>query len=125
MISNRKKPLVLWLPVFFWAAAILTVSSIPGNRLPGPWFPGADKLMHAAEYAVLGFLIIRAVSGSGPAASQGLTKIVILSIIISSLFGAFDEWYQRFIFARKCDLVDLAADLIGACIGVFLYRKRA
>ena len=55
----------LWLPVVLWAALIFTFSSIPslGTGL-GTWDLVLRKLAHAAEFAVLGALLYRALGAS-------------------------------------------------------------
>jgi len=74
------------------------------------------------EYLVLGFLLARAVSGSFQ--NIGLAKMIISVIIISSLCAFLDEWHQQYIPGRTCDVFDFLADLIGASVGMVLYRRR-
>jgi len=61
-----------WLPVVAWAALVFTLSSIPdlGTGLGG-WDLALRKVAHAAEYAVLGALLLRAVGRELPAAAIG------------------------------------------------------
>jgi len=103
-------------------AVIFTLSSIPGQNLPSTGFPHADKIIHSIEYLILGFLLIRAISGSFRNIS--LAKIIISVIIISSLYAILDEWHQQYVPGRQCDLFDFLADLIGTGIGIVLYRMR-
>ena len=105
-----------WWPPAAWAAAILILTSIPnpdlgriGEILP----PGADKLVHAAMYAVLGWLwwrASRAASWRWRAAGRALLAILA--------FAALDEWHQRFIPGRSADVLDWAADGVGAAAGL-------
>lgn len=88
-----------------WAAAIFTASSIPSARLPAPAFSGADKLVHVAIFALLGWLVARA-SRRGPAAALG-----------AGAYGALDELHQRFTPGRFMDPWDALADLVGASAG--------
>lgn len=101
---------------------IFGVSSIPGSDLPTIPIQNIDKIAHLAEYAVLGFLLIRAVSVSF--SNISIAKTVFSAIIIASLFAVLDEWHQAYVPGRECDIFDLAADFIGACIGVALYRMK-
>ncbi|MCA9239346.1 MAG: VanZ family protein [Planctomycetales bacterium] len=76
-----------------------------------------DKLVHVVAYAVLGFLI--ATWRRRGSASPGLTAI-LTGVMIAALIGAADEVTQPW-FNRVCDLMDWAADLIGALIGCAAY----
>lgn len=113
--------LIFWLPPAFWMAFIFLGSSVPGSYMP-PLGSHVDKFMHAVEYFILGYLLVRAFYNSAP--GQGLKKAMIISIIIASLYAASDEWHQRFVSARTQDAFDFVADLIGINIGIFLYTKR-
>ena len=63
----------LWLPVLVWAALIFVLSSIPdlGTGLGG-WDLVLRKLGHAAEFALLGALLVRALGAARPAFALGL-----------------------------------------------------
>ncbi len=101
---------------------IFYISSMPGSKIPDISIPNVDKIAHAAEYLILGFLLIRALSNSFQ--NSNLAKMIFSAIIVASLFAIFDEWHQRFIPGRMCDFFDFAADFIGANIGVLLYRMK-
>ena len=103
-------------------AVIFSLSSIHGSDLPEVGVPNIDKAAHIAEYLILGFLLIRAVSGSSQNIS--LAKIIVSVIIIASSYAIFDEWHQQFIPGRTCDIFDFMADFIGANIGILLYKAR-
>ena len=72
-----------------------------------------DKLGHFALYAVLGLLMLRAAATARPA-----PRIVLSVLTVASLFGAADEWHQRFIPGRSQDAADWLADTLGAGSGV-------
>lgn len=98
-----------WLHLGLWVALVFGVSSIPDLKPPGSGAPGIDKLFHAGEYAVLGWLWGRARRRSRWAAAQ------------AALFGAFlgglDELYQGGITGRERDVLDAGADTAGALAG--------
>ena len=119
MTVRRVHPFRLWTPVFAWALVILCLSSIPGKNIPRVNIPQIDKLVHFSEYFILGLLTARAFLGT--AANISLAKTIILSIIVISLYAAFDEWHQNFIPDRTCDIFDFSADFIGLSIGVIAY----
>jgi VanZ family protein len=107
-----------WLPPLLWAAVILTATSIPNPSIPNP--ARADLLAHFGMYGVLGFLLARA-----PAAPRARTLVMLA--LGASLFGAVDEYHQRFIPGRFASVDDWAADSLGAALGVLAFaaaRKR-
>ena len=101
-----------WLPVLVWATVIFVFSSIPdlGTGLGG-WDLVLRKLAHAAEYAILGALLVRA-TGRG---SLAFTLVV--------LYAASDEFHQTFVEGRVGAVHDVAIDAVGAAIGIVLYRS--
>jgi VanZ family protein len=103
----------LWLPPVLWAAFILVLTSIPGQRLPHVSIEGIDKVVHLFCYGVLALLSFPAVAARHGAARAAVT--VLLSI---ALFGALDEWHQQFIPDRSMDLLDWLADTFGGFLGV-------
>lgn len=103
-----------WGPPLAWAAVILTLTSLPASEFApaGAFaFSGADKLVHAVLYAILGALVARA---AGAAASRRTLGALLVGV---AAFAAVDEWHQRFIPGRSADARDFAADLAGAVAG--------
>ena len=98
--------------------AILAASSIPGKSLPKLVILSPDKLLHMAEYGILGFLYYKSFES------------ISLSVIIGSLlFAGFDEFWQSFVPGRFTSIYDVFADLIGFTIVVgtmyYFSRKRS
>lgn len=105
-----------WVPAILWGALILVATSLPASTLPSaPAFPGADKVVHAAMYGVLGWLAARAVADRG----RGVRGIAILGI---AALAVGDEWHQRWIPGRSADVFDWMADVAGATLGASLLR---
>ncbi|MHB1244585.1 MAG: VanZ family protein [Gaiellaceae bacterium] len=105
-------PLRLWGPVLVWAAVIFAFSSVPdlGTGL-GTWDLVLRKLAHAAEFAVLGALLQRAL-GSARAA-----------VLLGIAYAVSDELHQVFVPGRLGSPVDVAIDAVGVSAGVFLWRR--
>lgn len=103
----------LWGPVVAWAALVFVLSAQPSPA--GSSVAHADKLLHFLEYAALSALLTRAFVGSG----VGAGRAVALAIVLSTLYGASDEFHQRFVPGRESDVLDLAADAVGACAGAW------
>ena len=105
-----------WAPPLCWSALILFVTSLPNPNLPAPG--RSDLLLHAAIYGGLGYLSARA------AGSPRLGALVLV-VVGCSVFGAVDEWHQRFIAGRFAGVDDWGADTLGAAIGVAAYAVAA
>ena len=94
------------LRIAFYGTGVLVaaLSLAPGAMLP-PASIG-DKVEHAIAYAVLGLL--------GAASSNRGAAPVILGL---AAFGAAIEMLQTFSPGRSADVLDLAADIVGAGLG--------
>jgi VanZ family protein len=113
-----------WIPVFLWMGIIFYSSSISGEDIPKFGIPNIDKLFHFIEYFVLGFLLVRAFFHS--LSKPNYKYIFIAAVLIASLYGASDEFHQRFVSARTCDIFDLLSDIIGSSLGaaLSLYKEK-
>jgi VanZ family protein len=102
----------LWLPVVAWAALIFGLSSIPdlGTGLGG-WDLVLRKIAHAAEYAVLGALVVRATGRSGLAFALGV------------LYAVSDEIHQSLVPGRLGSPLDVAIDAAGVAVGIVLWQS--
>ncbi|MEX2210401.1 MAG: VanZ family protein [Gaiellaceae bacterium] len=100
-----------WLPVVAWAGIIFGLSSIPGLATEfGVWDLVLRKLAHFAEYAVLGFLLVRA-SAALPAFALGV------------LYAVSDEFHQSFVAGREGAARDVAIDAAGVLAGLVAHRR--
>jgi len=45
-----------------------------------------------------------------------LLAVALLAVLASTVYGVTDEVHQRFVPGRTADLLDLAADAVGATI---------
>ena len=95
-----------------WAAVIFVLSSIPslGTGLGG-WDVVLRKLAHGAEYAVLGFLLVRALRRAQVAFALGVA------------YAVTDEIHQYFVSGRHGSPVDVAIDAVGVLVGVLAWRR--
>lgn len=122
---NRNRLAAYWLPVAAYAALILAVSSIPGSALARLPFSFWDKGAHVVEYGVLSLLVGRALRGTLPpsdASSNLRAAVVVVASVVA--FGAIDEAYQS-TRGRDADILDLAADAVGACLAQTIQAGRA
>lgn len=112
-----------WTAVIAYALLIFFFSSRPALPEIFNFFHGQDKLAHLLEYALLGWLLIRAFKYS---AKFSLVNAVSAAVIISLLYGLSDELHQAFVPLRQCDFYDFLADALGAFIPavITLIRQR-
>ena len=112
LLGVRHRVVSLWLPVVLWAALIFAFSSVPdlGTGLGG-WDLVLRKLAHAAEYAVLGALLARALRSPGVAVAAGV------------LYAVSDEVHQAFVPGRLGSPIDVAIDAVGVVAGVVLWKR--
>lgn len=94
------------------AAVIFAFSSVPslGTGL-GTWDTALRKLAHLAEFAILGALLMRALSHAG------------LAILAGGLYAVSDEIHQHFVRGRHGVWYDVVIDTIGVTIGVFVWSR--
>jgi VanZ family protein len=74
-------------------------------------------------YALLGVLFLRAFKTSR--IKNNVKLMVILSVVLSSLYGVSDEIHQYFVPFREADLLDVLADTLGGILGVYIYQAIA
>jgi len=101
------RALNLWLPVVVWAAVIFALSSIPSlSSGLGSWDLVLRKLAHAAEYALLAALLLRALARPW------------LAFLFALAYAVSDEFHQHFVRGRSGTPRDVAVDAAGALIGL-------
>jgi VanZ family protein len=102
-----------WLPPTLWAGVILTGTSLPSTVVPTQ-VSAFDKVLHFTVYALFAVLLARSLFEV-----TTRWRAALLAIAIAAVFGAVDEWHQRFIRGRFPDRADLLADTLGAVGGAF------
>jgi VanZ family protein len=103
-----------WGPALLWMGIILTISSIPGPLLPKAGGEPRNILFHLFEYAVLGWLLLRATEGKG-----------LFAGTISAGWAVLDEWYQSFVPGRASSVKDVIVDLAGFGLILILWKRRS
>jgi VanZ family protein len=110
-----------WGPVCAYAGGIFYLSSLshPEDHL---LFVSrfSDKVLHAAEYAVLGALCFRALYGTVSVSWRQWATL--LAIVLASVYGISDEVHQSFVPFRNSHVLDWVADTVGAALGVVTMR---
>jgi VanZ family protein len=110
---SRVRLLSLWAPVLVYMALIFAVSALQGPPMPDQV---SDKAAHAAAYAILGVLSVRAVAGGLP--RPVTVRVALFALLITSGYGAADEIHQTLVPGRFGDVGDWCADTVGALAGI-------
>jgi len=109
-VTLPERPWWRWAVVVGYMAMIFFASSGPGVALP----PGRnlDKVLHAGAYGVLSALSAWALAAGRLRSTTG--RVLLAAWLISTAYGATDEWHQSFVPGRDCSAADLLADALGA-----------
>ena len=114
------------LPLIIWAIVIFIESSIPSLRLPEIKSPiGPDKIAHFCIFLIFAVLSYRAFYYQSKFPKLKKYAIVI-SLILSSLYGYLDELHQFFVVGRSYDMYDWTADTLGALVylAIVFFRRQ-
>jgi len=113
-----------WLPVVLWMGVIFVFSNEANSGAITETYLGnynipIRKLAHVLEYAVLFFLVQRALFSTGV---LGAGLRLPLAMLIACLYALSDEWHQSFIPGRSACLADVGVDMLGALLALILQK---
>lgn len=98
-----------------WLVSLWVLSSLPGDDVQLPPFPGADKLEHLLYFAVGGALLALSISAIRSWKPWRVTWTVLLAMAV---IGALDEFHQLHTVNRAgADPFDWLADCVGGFLG--------
>lgn len=98
-----------------WTACIVVGLTLPGSAMPSNRLWEFDKIIHAGLFFVLTLLWLSALTRGR--LDRGLA---VLAVILA--FSVLTELYQGMLpFGRQADMLDAAADSVGAAIGFVLW----
>jgi VanZ family protein len=106
-------------PALAWAILIFIGSSIPSDAIPKHVVFSQDKLIHMAIYGVLAVLLYRGIR------RRAVTRWDVaawVTLAVSVVYGASDEFHQHFVPGRTMDMFDLIADAMGAALAIGIAR---
>ena len=113
-----------WRPAMLWAVLIEALMLWPNPpSVPQGWnfvwldSIAPDKLVHAGLFAVMCFLIVRAL------AVEARPKLV--AFVATAAFGACTEFQQHFVPTRSMEFGDILADAAGSAIGLAIFAAWA
>jgi len=107
------------IPAIFVMITLFMLSTLPGND---PFLNSvhlSDKIEHFLAYFVLGITFCIWIPSKTWLKRTFVCSIFV--ILLCTLFGASDEYHQKFVPGRSCDLYDLGVDFAGGVIAVFAY----
>ncbi len=83
--------------------------------------PTLQNLLHIPVFGLLAFLWLKSFTKY---AILTFTKVII-TLIITILFGCLEEFHQTFVSGRYGSLTDMLLNIVGIFMGiVFFYRSR-
>jgi len=106
------KSAIRWIPAVAWMGLIFWLSSGPLPSTGGIEIP--DKAAHFGAWAVLGALLWYAF------AALGVGRGGAFAFIVAALYGAGDEFHQRFVAGRSADVADWLTDMAGSAAVLML-----
>lgn len=121
MKSIFYKKVSLWLPPILWMALIFHFSSgtVPVASTVYWQDFTIKKTGHVLLFGFLAILFYRALRGEG----INRKKALIWAIILSTFYGATDEYHQMFTQGREARVRDVFIDGAGATVAAFLTYK--
>jgi VanZ family protein len=113
------KFLRFWLPVLLYVTLIFVVSSLQGLQPPLLFGSFSDKIPHALEYGILGFLLVRAIRGTE--LLQRSVPAGLVALIIGLSVALADELFQAYVPGRQSDPFDYMADSAGLALAIVFF----
>ena len=102
-----------------WTNIIFILLALPGKMLPDEnklAVPQLDKLVHIVLFGTFVFLWSFYFAASGK--KRNLRRLFLRMVLIACLYGTAMEFIQKyFIPNRDFDVLDIAADVVGALAG--------
>ncbi len=116
-----------FMPGIAWFFVVLVLLCMPGNEIPSAkWFDKifVDKWIHIGVFGLLALLFMLPVALS-PMDKKEKLQYFIRIAIATSVWGLTTEFIQKYLVTgRSFDLLDWAADSLGAFISFIFCRKK-
>jgi VanZ family protein len=113
-----KRVIYTWLPVIVWAGVIFAFSSQPTGQVSHVDWQDfvVKKTAHLVVYGIFTILLFRAFR----LYKINIGNSVVLAVLISTIYGASDEFHQSFTPGREPRFRDVAIDAVGSVITIYL-----
>jgi VanZ family protein len=108
-----------YLPAFVWLGIVTALSVMPGGALPKFNLFSADKIGHAAAYAVLTWLLLRGFRSANGRAAQWKEHGAIFCLATG--YGILMEFVQGTFFPNRFfEVDDMLANGFGALLATLI-----
>ncbi len=117
-----------FIPGIAWFFIVLFLICLPGKDVPEVgwlnFIPNFDKIVHIGIFCVLGVLFCWPFYKSSVSSKQQIKYFIRIAISVS-IWGLATEFIQKFyVPGRSFDMLDWAADTIGALIALWFCNKK-
>ncbi len=121
MIRPPRHPAIWFTALLLWFGVLWILSSQPGSGTPYP-VDHVDKVLHFS-YFLGGAVVCAGWLYRLQPAAPNWKRIMILTVVLLTLVGAFDEWHQSHTPNRSGnDPGDMMADILGSVAGAFAFK---
>ena len=116
-----------FIPGIAWFFIVLVLLCMPGHDIPTTsWFDKIflDKWVHAGVFGLLALLFMGPIAQSALEDTEKLQYFIRIAIA-TSLWGITTEFIQKYLVTgRSFDLLDWAADSVGALTALLVCRRK-
>ena len=124
--SFKTLSVIRFLPGIAWFLFVLYLICVPGESLPeAGWldFIDFDKLVHAGLFGGIVFLFCRPFRKTSSSRNEKI-QLFIKITLATCIWGITTELIQKFFVpGRQFDLLDWAADSLGAILAFFVSKR--
>ncbi|MCG2417747.1 VanZ family protein [Aequorivita sp. F47161] len=112
----------LLLVALFYSSAITCLFFLSSQDLPKTQISEADKLIHVSIYFILiNLWLLYFYVRNNLKIENKLILIILFSVLF---YGIIIEIFQElFTDSRSADILDVAANLLGALLGIFFFKN--
>ncbi|MEO6229995.1 MAG: VanZ family protein [Ferruginibacter sp.] len=119
--------IIRFIPGIAWFFVVLVLLCLPGNDIPSAnWLDKIyfDKWVHTGIFCLLAFLFMLPFALSSMDKKEKFQYFIRIAIAVS-VWGLTTEFMQKYLVtSRSFDLLDWAADSIGALVAFIFCRKK-
>jgi VanZ family protein len=111
----RVAALVAWMSLLFYWSSQSTLPVIDQPEVASALHGVQHRIAHVFAYGLLGLLAYCAL--------EGAPRRVLLAVLLSSAYGATDEFHQSFTPGRRAAADDWLLDTISAALVLYLWLR--